>query len=60
MGGVNLIGAREREIRIWLDPLRLTGYGLAIDDVADTLRRENAEMASGRIESAEREWTVTT
>jgi HAE1 family hydrophobic/amphiphilic exporter-1 len=60
VGGVNVMGARKREIRIWLDPLRLTGYGLAIEDVADTLRRENAEMASGRIEGAEREWSVTT
>lgn len=60
VGGVNLIGSRKREIRIWLDPLRLTGYGLAIEDVADTLRRENAELASGRIEGAEREWSVTT
>jgi HAE1 family hydrophobic/amphiphilic exporter-1 len=60
VGGVNVIGTRKREIRVWLDPLRLTGYGLAIEDVADTLRRENAELASGRIEGAEREWSVTT
>ncbi len=60
VGGVNVVGSRKREIRIWLDPLRLTGYGLSIDDVADTLRRENAELASGRIEGAEREWSVTT
>jgi HAE1 family hydrophobic/amphiphilic exporter-1 len=60
VGGVRLLGAREREVRIWLDPLRLSGYGLAIEDVADTLRRENAELASGRIEGAQREWSVTT
>jgi hydrophobic/amphiphilic exporter-1 (mainly G- bacteria), HAE1 family len=60
VGGINLIGNRKREIRVWLDPLRLTGYGMAIEDVADTLRRENAELASGRIEGAEREWSVTT
>jgi hydrophobic/amphiphilic exporter-1 (mainly G- bacteria), HAE1 family len=60
VGGVNVIGTRKREIRVWLDPLRLSGYGLSIEDVADTLRRENAELASGRIEGAEREWSVTT
>jgi len=60
VGGIRLLGAREREVRIWLDPLRLSGYGLAIEDVADTLRRENAELASGRIEGAQREWSVTT
>jgi len=60
VGAVKILGAREREIRIWLDPLRLTGYGLAIEDVANTLRHENAELASGRIEGDQREWSVTT
>ncbi len=60
VGSVGIQGAREREVRIWLDPLRLTGYGLSIEDVADTLRRENAELASGRIEGASQEWSVTT
>jgi HAE1 family hydrophobic/amphiphilic exporter-1 len=60
VGGVRIRGGREREVRVWLDPLRLVGYGLAIEDVADTLRRENAELASGRIEGAAREWAVTT
>ena len=60
VGAVTIVGAREREIRIWLDPLRLGGYGLSIEDVAGTLRRENAELASGRIEGADREWSLTT
>jgi HAE1 family hydrophobic/amphiphilic exporter-1 len=60
VGAVKIVGAREREIRIWLDPLRLTGYGLSIEDVANTLRRENTEFASGRIEGDRREWSVTT
>ena len=60
VGNVTLVGARDREIRIWLDPVRLTGYGLAIQDVADALRRENADLAGGRIESSTREWSVTT
>ena len=60
VGGINLVGARKREVRIWLDPLRLSGYGLAIEDVADTLRRENAELAGGRIEGSRSEWSVTT
>jgi len=60
VGAVEIVGAREREIRIWLDPLRLTGYGLSIDDIANTLRLENAELASGRIEGDRREWSVTT
>ncbi len=60
VGGILLRGAREREIRIWLDPVRLAGYDLAIEDVSTTLRRENAEMAGGRIEGGDTEWSVTT
>jgi HAE1 family hydrophobic/amphiphilic exporter-1 len=59
VGAVTPLGSRKREIRIWLDPLRLSGYDLSIDDVATTLRRENAELAGGRIESPELEWSVT-
>lgn len=60
VGGVSIRGAREREIRIWLDPVRLAGYDLAIEDVSSTLRQENAELAGGRIESGTKEWSVTT
>jgi HAE1 family hydrophobic/amphiphilic exporter-1 len=60
VGAVRVLGGREREIRVWLDPLRLYGYGLAIQDVADMLRAENAELAGGRVEGAEVEWSVTT
>jgi HAE1 family hydrophobic/amphiphilic exporter-1 len=60
VGSVSIVGARQREVRIWLDPVRLAGYGLAIDDVRSTLLSENAEMGGGRIEGAAREWTVTT
>jgi HAE1 family hydrophobic/amphiphilic exporter-1 len=60
VGSVSIVGSRKREIRVWLDPLRLTGYGLSIDDVAVALRQENTELGGGRIESPEREWSVTT
>ncbi len=60
VGSVSVQGSRRREIRIWLDPLRLSGYGLSIEEVSDVLRRENAELAGGRIESAKQEWAVTT
>lgn len=60
VGSVILRGAREREVRIWLDPVRLAGYDLAIEDVSSTLRQENTELAGGRIEGGKTEWSVTT
>ena len=41
--------AREREIRIWLDPVRLAGYALAIADVASPLRQENGTKTNATI-----------
>ena len=60
VGNVTLAGARKREIRIWIDPLRLDGYGLAIDDVLAALQREHVELPGGRLETDRQEWTLKT
>jgi HAE1 family hydrophobic/amphiphilic exporter-1 len=60
VGSVEMVGGRKREIRIWLDPLRLSGYGMAVDDVLAALESEHVEMPGGRIETERREYTVRT
>lgn len=60
VGSVTLVGERAREVRVWIDPLRLVGHGLSVDDVVAALRREHVEMPGGRIESARAEYTVKT
>ena len=60
VGSVTLAGSRKREIRIWIDPLRLGGYGLAVDDVLGALQREHVEMPGGRLETESREWALRT
>jgi len=60
VGSVTLAGGRQREIRIWIDPLRLGGYGLAVDDVLAALEREHVELPGGRLETEQREWTLRT
>ena len=60
VGSVTLEGGREREIRIWIDPLRLSGYGLAVDEVLSTLEREHVELPGGRLETETKEWTLRT
>jgi HAE1 family hydrophobic/amphiphilic exporter-1 len=60
VGSVELVGDRPREIRIWIDPLRLGGYGLAVDDVLAALEREHVELPGGRIETAQGEYMVRT
>lgn len=51
-------GERRYAMRLWLDRDRLAGYGLTPQDVENALRRQNVEIPAGRIESAEREFTV--
>ena len=56
---VRIFGDRRFAMRIWLDPDRLAGFNLTPGDVEDALRRQNVELPSGRIESEQREFTVS-
>jgi multidrug efflux pump len=39
----------ERSLRIWIDPAKLVGYGLTVDDVNKAIAAQNAQVASGTI-----------
>jgi multidrug efflux pump len=56
---VQVGGDRRYAMRVWLDPDRLAGYRLTVQDVEDALRRQNLEVPAGRIESEKREFSVT-
>ncbi len=56
---VQVGGDRRFAMRVWLDPDRLASYRLTVQDVEDALRRQNLEVPAGRIESAQREFSVT-
>ncbi|WP_404384190.1 efflux RND transporter permease subunit [Caenispirillum salinarum] len=58
VANVMIFGERRYAMRLWLDRARLAAYGLTVQDVEGALRRQNVEIPSGRIESAEREFTV--
>jgi len=53
-------GERRYAMRLWLDRDRLAAYSLTPQDVELTLRQQNIEVPSGRIESQMREFTVFT
>ncbi len=55
---VRIFGERQVSMRINLDRTRLAGYRLTVQDVEDAIRRQNAEIPAGRIESQAREFTV--
>jgi multidrug efflux pump len=56
---VQVGGDRRFSMRIWLDPDRLAAYRLTVQDVEDAIRRQNLEVPAGRIESQQREFSVT-
>ncbi|MFO1323132.1 MAG: efflux RND transporter permease subunit [Burkholderiales bacterium] len=55
---VRIFGERQVSMRINIDRTRLAGYKLTVQDVEDAIRRQNAEIPAGRIESTSREFTV--
>jgi multidrug efflux pump len=55
---VRIFGERQTSMRVNLDRTRLAGYRLTVQDVEDAIRRQNAEIPAGRIESTSREFTV--
>jgi multidrug efflux pump len=55
---VRIFGERQVSMRLNLDRTRLAAYRLTVQDVEEALRRQNAEIPAGRIESQSREFTV--
>jgi multidrug efflux pump len=56
---VQINGDRKFSMRIWVDPDKLAAYRLTVQDVEDALRKQNLEVPAGRIESQQREFSVT-
>ena len=51
VGSIDLVGGRTREVRIWLDAVKMRAYGVTADDVTSAIRREHAEIPGGRLEA---------
>lgn len=56
---VRVFGERRYAMRVWIDTDRLAAYRLTVQDVEEALRRSNLEVPAGRIESQQREFSVT-
>ena len=60
VGTVDLIGAREREVKVLVDPARMTGFGLTVDDVAAAIQAGNLELPAGYVKTGGSELTIKT
>ncbi len=50
VGSINLVGDRDREIRVWLDILKLRALGLSAEDIVNAIGAEHAELPGGKLE----------
>ncbi len=60
VSGIQIWGEKRYAMRIWIDPAKLTGFGLTAGDVQAALQRENVELPSGKISGNATELTVRT
>ncbi|HXN87606.1 MAG TPA: efflux RND transporter permease subunit, partial [Candidatus Binataceae bacterium] len=51
VGSIDVVGGREREIRVALDADRLRSTGLSVKQVSDALARQNVEYPGGRMKN---------
>lgn len=58
MADAQLFGARERLLRVVVDPLRLTSYGISVTDVAGVLRQAAFDVPAGSFRSEDQELIV--
>jgi hydrophobe/amphiphile efflux-1 (HAE1) family protein len=49
VGDVQIFGARDYSMRIWLDPAKVAARGLTAEDVVSALRAANLQVAAGAI-----------
>ncbi len=49
VGSVNIVGAAEYAMRIWLDPEKLAARNLTASDILNVLQTQNADVGAGRI-----------
>jgi HAE1 family hydrophobic/amphiphilic exporter-1 len=51
VGQVRVIGGQERQINIWLDPVRMRAYGITAPELAVVIGNENLTVPGGRIDT---------
>jgi multidrug efflux pump len=58
VSGAPIYGERRFAMRVWLSPAELNARGLTAQDVENAIRTRSVEIPAGRIESAQREFSV--
>lgn len=60
VGQVRMIGGRDREIQVWVDPDKMRAYNVPVPEVTNAVRQQNLEFPGGRVDEGKTELTVRT
>lgn len=60
VSSVTIWGEKKYSMRLWLDPIKMAGYGITPMDVKNAVDKENVELPSGSIEGNTIELSIRT
>ena len=60
VSGVSIWGEKKYSMRLWLDPIKMSGYGITPMDIKNAVDKENVELPSGSVEGNTTELTIRT
>jgi len=60
VGQVYMYGKRRSVIRISLDPAKMSGSNITVEEVAQLLQEQNASIPTGQIKGHDRNYTIVT
>jgi len=60
VGEVQILGGRNREIHVWVDPDKMRAFNVTVGEVAAAVKAQNMEIPGGRVDEGTREMTVRT
>src|ERR1051326_7968031 len=60
VGNVEIVGGRQREVEVWVDPDKMRAFNVSAADVGNAVKLQIMELPGGRVEAGQRELTVRT
>src|SRR5690606_5230446 len=60
VSNIRIWGEKRYAMRMWLDPIKMAGYGVTFPDVQEALTRQNIELPSGKLSGDQTELSVRT
>ena len=60
VGQVQIVGGRERQVNVWVDPDKMRAYNVTAGEISTALKVQNVEFPSGRLDGGATETSVRT